>query len=116
MHGCIHSPEDIVLTRDDYLGYNDRRAALTGTVQSLLFTLLGAVLLSPLGGDVCNTAQMDQLVATYCFIDARLVTTPEVGAASPSKADYCAVHTSEGGPLYICRCKSHSMWNAFGLL
>jgi hypothetical protein len=38
MHGCVHAPEDIVLSRDDYLGYNDRRAALTGIVQCLLVT------------------------------------------------------------------------------
>src|SRR5262249_56229382 len=34
MHGCVSHPEDIVLTRGDYLGYADRRAALAGLVQA----------------------------------------------------------------------------------
>ena len=38
MHGCVSHPEDIVLTRDDYLRYTDRRAALAGIVQALLIT------------------------------------------------------------------------------
>jgi len=38
MHGCVAHPEDIVLTREDYLRYADRRAALAGIVQALLIT------------------------------------------------------------------------------
>jgi hypothetical protein len=38
MHGCISHPQDIVLTRVDYLRYESRRAALMGIVQSLLIT------------------------------------------------------------------------------
>jgi len=38
LHGCITHPEDIVITRDDYLRYNERRAALAGIVQALLVT------------------------------------------------------------------------------
>ena len=38
MHGCISHPEDIVLTREDYLRYAERRRALAGIVQSLLLT------------------------------------------------------------------------------
>lgn len=38
MHGCVTCPEDIVLTRDDYLRYEQRRAALAGIVQALLIT------------------------------------------------------------------------------
>lgn len=38
MHGCISRPDDIVLTRDDYLRYGERRAALAGIVQALLVT------------------------------------------------------------------------------
>ena len=38
LHGCVHHPEDIVLTRSDYLRYDDRRAALKGIVQALLIT------------------------------------------------------------------------------
>ena len=38
MHGSVEHPEDIVLTRDDYLGYGERRAALKGIVQALLIT------------------------------------------------------------------------------
>jgi hypothetical protein len=38
MHGCISRPHDIVLTRDDYLRYGERRAALAGIVQALLVT------------------------------------------------------------------------------
>jgi hypothetical protein len=38
MHGCVSHPEDIVLTRGDYLGYAERRAALAGIVQALLIT------------------------------------------------------------------------------
>ena len=30
MHGCVSHPEDIVLTRRDYLGYAKRRAAAEG--------------------------------------------------------------------------------------
>lgn len=38
MHGCVTCPSDIVLTRDDYLRYEQRRAALAGIVQALLIT------------------------------------------------------------------------------
>lgn len=38
MHGCASHPEDIVLTREDYLRYATRRSALQGIVQSLLIT------------------------------------------------------------------------------
>lgn len=38
MHGCVEHPEDIVLTRGDYLRYNDKRAALMGIVQAMLIT------------------------------------------------------------------------------
>lgn len=38
LHGCISRPGDIVLTRDDYLRYEARRAALAGIVQALLIT------------------------------------------------------------------------------
>jgi hypothetical protein len=38
LHGCVTHPEDIVITRDDYLRYNERRAALAGIVQALLVT------------------------------------------------------------------------------
>ena len=38
LHGCVDHPQDIVLTRSDYLRYNERRAALQGIVQALLIT------------------------------------------------------------------------------
>jgi hypothetical protein len=38
MHGSIDRPEEIVLTREDYLRYEERRAALAGIVQALLIT------------------------------------------------------------------------------
>lgn len=38
MHGCINYPDDIVLTREDYLRYTERRRALEGIVQALLLT------------------------------------------------------------------------------
>lgn len=38
MHGCVSQPDDIVLTRSDYLRYAERRAALAGIVQALLIT------------------------------------------------------------------------------
>lgn len=38
MHGCVSDPSSIVLTREDYLRYSDRRAALAGIVQALLIT------------------------------------------------------------------------------
>ena len=38
MHGCVDWPDDIVLTREDYLRYDARRAALAGIVQALLIT------------------------------------------------------------------------------
>ena len=38
LHGSIEYPDDIVLTREDYLRYADRRAALAGIVQALLIT------------------------------------------------------------------------------
>ena len=38
LHGTIDPPRDIVLTRDDYLSYDERRAALGGIVQALLIT------------------------------------------------------------------------------
>ncbi len=38
LHGCVRHPEDIVLTRDHYLAYRERREALAGIVQALLIT------------------------------------------------------------------------------
>ena len=38
MHGCITRPNDIVLTRADFLRYDQRRAALRGVVQAMLLT------------------------------------------------------------------------------
>ncbi|GMU53952.1 MAG: SIR2 family protein [Candidatus Xenobia bacterium] len=38
LHGCVEHPEDIVLTREDYLRYSNNRAALAGIVQTLLLT------------------------------------------------------------------------------
>lgn len=38
MHGCVNHPEDIVLTRDHYIEYKNRREALAGIVQALLIT------------------------------------------------------------------------------
>jgi hypothetical protein len=38
MHGSIDRPDEIVLTREDYLRYEERRAALAGIVQALLIT------------------------------------------------------------------------------
>jgi hypothetical protein len=38
MHGCVTRPHEIVLTREDYLRYETRRAALAGLVQALLLT------------------------------------------------------------------------------
>lgn len=38
MHGCVTHPEDIVLTREDFLRYANRRGALAGIVQALLIT------------------------------------------------------------------------------
>jgi hypothetical protein len=36
MHGCVTDPENIVLTREDYMRYDLRRQALAGIVQALL--------------------------------------------------------------------------------
>lgn len=38
MHGCVSRPDDIVIQREDYLRYTERRAALTGIVQAILLT------------------------------------------------------------------------------
>ena len=38
MHGCVHHPEDIVLSREDFLRYGKNRGALAGLVQGLLLT------------------------------------------------------------------------------
>jgi hypothetical protein len=38
LHGCLGRPDDIVLTRADYLRYDERRAALRGIVQAMLIT------------------------------------------------------------------------------
>lgn len=38
MHGCVNTPEEIVLTRTDYLRYAEERGALMGIVQALLLT------------------------------------------------------------------------------
>lgn len=38
MHGCVTRPEEIVLTRTDYLRYAEERGALMGIVQALLMT------------------------------------------------------------------------------
>ncbi len=38
MHGCVEHPDDIVLTREDYMRYVERNAALAGIVQAMLIT------------------------------------------------------------------------------
>ena len=38
LHGGLDHPEDLVFTREDYLRYDERRAALKGIVQAMLIT------------------------------------------------------------------------------
>ena len=38
MHGCVSHPEDVVLTRSDFIRYDHNRNALRGIVQALLIT------------------------------------------------------------------------------
>ena len=38
MHGCVNHPDDVVLTRESYLRYAERNAALAGIVQAMLIT------------------------------------------------------------------------------
>jgi hypothetical protein len=38
MHGCVTRPESIVLTREDYMKFQENRSALAGIVQALLLT------------------------------------------------------------------------------
>ncbi len=38
MHGCVSRPQTIVLTREDYLKFQENRTALAGIVQALLLT------------------------------------------------------------------------------
>lgn len=38
MHGCVCRPDDIVIQREDYIRYTQRRAALAGIVQATLLT------------------------------------------------------------------------------
>jgi hypothetical protein len=38
LHGSIERPEEIVLTREDFLRFRERRAALAGIVQAMLLT------------------------------------------------------------------------------
>lgn len=38
MHGCVTRPASIVLTREDYLRFQENRSALAGIVQALLLT------------------------------------------------------------------------------
>lgn len=38
MHGCVSRPSTIVLTREDYLRFQENRTALAGIVQALLLT------------------------------------------------------------------------------
>jgi len=38
LHGCVTEPDEIVLSRQDYLRYEHRRGALEGIVQALLIT------------------------------------------------------------------------------
>ena len=38
MHGCVTQPQDIVLTRKDYIRYAENSAALGGIVQALMMT------------------------------------------------------------------------------
>jgi hypothetical protein len=38
MHGCVSRPSSIVLTREDYLRFQENRGALAGIVQALLLT------------------------------------------------------------------------------
>jgi len=40
MHGCVKHKDSIVLTRQDYIRYNDTRAALTGTISQNVSLLL----------------------------------------------------------------------------
>lgn len=38
MHGCVTRPDEIVLSRDDYMSYDRARSALGGMVQAMLMT------------------------------------------------------------------------------
>jgi hypothetical protein len=38
LHGCVDHPDEIVLTREDYIRYRDNRSALIGIVHAMLLT------------------------------------------------------------------------------
>ena len=38
LHGCVTRPEEIVLSRDDYMAYDSSRSALAGIVQAMMLT------------------------------------------------------------------------------
>ncbi|KYQ92964.1 hypothetical protein DLAC_05565 [Tieghemostelium lacteum] len=38
LHGCVKHPQDIVITREDYIRYGDKKEALSGIVQASLLT------------------------------------------------------------------------------
>ncbi|KAM9963831.1 hypothetical protein ACTFIW_007087 [Dictyostelium discoideum] len=38
LHGCVSNPQDIIITREDYIRYGDKNEALSGMVQALLIT------------------------------------------------------------------------------
>ncbi|KAF2078674.1 hypothetical protein CYY_000045 [Polysphondylium violaceum] len=38
LHGCVSNPQDIVITREDYIRYGDKKEALSGILQASLIT------------------------------------------------------------------------------
>ncbi len=68
---CVNHPEDIVLTRHDYLTYRDSRESLGAIVQSHLFTLkmlfVGFSLTDPNFHVIVSTASCSSSASQFCF-------------------------------------------------
>lgn len=78
LHGCVTHPEDIVLRRQDYIRFEDRRQALAGVVQGLLLTRHLLFVGFSLGDDnfhrIADTVQKTTRHGRDCFGTALMST------------------------------------------
>jgi hypothetical protein len=93
LHGTVEHPEEIVLTRDDYLAYGERRAAL---VQGLLITKHMLFLGFSLTDD--NVHRIVHDVARRSVVG----TTTHRSSAQPSCSMTTSCAVSCGRPIWRC--------------
>jgi len=74
LHGCVTRPEEIVLSRDDYMAYDSSRSALAGIVQAMMLTKHMLFVGFSLVGGLCLVC--DWCLRAFMLLLCRLIIIP----------------------------------------